>query len=69
MTAKNRRRCRKPRAGPHDDDLRCPKCARPVQPQYDTTAKDPFFHCWDCDESFGLDLQPTIYMTNVPKEG
>lgn len=47
------------------DGATCP-CGKALEGQFDTDANEPFWHCFDCDQSFTLTGRPAFYMTSVP---
>jgi len=42
-------------------------CGNPVEAQYDTHDQEPFWHCWECEESFTISGEPAVYMTCIPE--
>lgn len=65
MTCKRKK---SPRWQEEDLGIYCPTCKSLLSSQYDTQAEEPFWHCWECEQSYDIDgVTPTVYMTNVPE--
>lgn len=43
------------------------KCGKIVSAQWDTDAEEPFWHCYECEESFTIDGSPSYHFTSCKK--
>ena len=43
-------------------------CGNEVTAQCDTQADEPFWHCYECDESFTIGGDPASHFTAIPAQ-